>query len=348
MARDEPIGKLIGTTLFGSALMGLTMGVIITVNRDGSLSDFGITSAISALYSALIGTSIRVALRVVSPGLPLRTGLERVLIYLGIIVGCSAAGTLATGLVLVMLRVETLAQMWTGYGQGFEIAFGISVPSTIGAFGIGRLRESLRKTEHERERALSLATEARLASLESRVRPHFLFNALNSAIALIPEDPRRAEQLLERLAALLRFSLDVHGGTVALGDELAVVADYLEIERVRFGDRLRYHIDVPDELRALPVPAFAVQTVVENSVKYAVSPRKTGARIEVTARRDGERLVVAVADDGPGFTGQVWIAGHGLDGLRARLGAMYGEAARLVVPAPASVGAAVTMELPAR
>jgi len=178
------------------------------------------------------------------------------------------------------------------------------------------------------------------------VRPHFLFNALNSAIALIPDDPQRAENLLVRLAGLLRFSLDTAAAMVSLGDELGVVVDYLEIERVRFGDRLRYEIDVPDELRGAQVPAFAVQTVVENSVKYAVSTRKEGARITVRGRRAAGRLRLDITDDGPGFTGDIWQPGHGLDALRARLEALYGPAARLIAPVDVGGGAGVAIELP--
>jgi LytS/YehU family sensor histidine kinase len=210
-----------------------------------------------------------------------------------------------------------------------------------------RTEASLHAKERDRQRALGLATEARLASLESRVRPHFLFNALNSAIALIPEDPRRAEKLLERLAGLLRFSLDAASATVSLGEEIRVVTDYLEIERVRFGDRLRFEIDVPDELRGAMIPAFAVQTVVENSVKYAVSARTTGARLAVRAWRDGGQLRLEITDDGPGFAGPIWVPGHGLDVLRARLDALYGSAARIVAPAVVAVGAGVVIELPA-
>ena len=137
----------------------------------------------------------------------------------------------------------------------------IAAGLTIGIYGTlrERLEETtlqLRTKELERERALKLATEAQLASLESRIHPHFLFNTLNSISSLIPEDPARAERLVEQMAALLRFSLDANqSGLVPLSSELKIVADYLEIERARFGDRLRYQIDVPAELNELPHPA---------------------------------------------------------------------------------------------
>jgi LytS/YehU family sensor histidine kinase len=132
---------------------------------------------------------------------------------------------------------------------------------------------------------------------------------------------------------------------VPLGEELRVVTDYLEIERVRFGERRSFELDVPEELRALEVPAFAVQTLVENSVKYAVSPRKQGAHIEIRARRDGGRIAIDIIDDGPGFAGDVWLPGHGLDGLRGRLDALYGKRARLIAPVDAPRGAAVRIEI---
>src|SRR5262249_40854312 len=158
------------------------------------------------------------------------------------------------------------------------------------------------------------------SSLESRIRPHFLFNALNSVLALIPDDPKRAAAVLERITGLLRASLDVRaGGVVPLGDEMALVADYLEIERVRFGERLRYALEIPTELEDVGVPAFSVQTLVENAVKYAVPSRRSGARIGVAAALDGATVLVSVTDDGPGFDARIVPAGHGLDALRARL-----------------------------
>jgi sensor histidine kinase YesM len=349
----DSLGRTLLRTLLLCVLCGIALGAVLSANRDGSFADFAVVAAISMLYSAAIGLPIATAFHLLSPRFRGWTEAKRWVVYIAVVATCAAIGTLAAGIVIVLAGLQSLDEMWAGYFRGLEIAFAISIPATVGAFGFAKMRRRLEDSEEsrtaiegERQRAMALATEARLASLESRIRPHFLFNALNSAIALIPEDPARAEKLLERLAGLLRFSLDAHAGTVALGEELAIVTDYLEIERVRFGDRLRYEIDVADALRTVPIPAFAVQTLVENCVKYAVSANKAGARIAVTARRDGDRLILEIADDGPGFAGPVWIAGHGLDGLRARLDALYGESARLVAPAPAAAGAAVTIELP--
>jgi sensor histidine kinase YesM len=199
----------------------------------------------------------------------------------------------------------------------------------------GRLEETtlqLRTQELERERALKLATEAQLASLESRIHPHFLFNTLNSISSLIPEDPKRAEQLVEQMAALLRFSLDAnHSGLVPLQREMKIVSDYLAIEQARFGDRLRFAIDTPPELGEAKVPPLAIQTLVENSVKHAISRSRAGGEIRVSIARQNGSLRVQVEDEGPEFALNAVPSGHGLDVLQGRLAALFGVEGRLAL-----------------
>jgi two-component system, LytTR family, sensor histidine kinase AlgZ len=206
----------------------------------------------------------------------------------------------------------------------------------------------LRTRELERERDRKLALQAQLASLESRLQPHFLFNTLNAISALIQEDPDQAERTVERLAALLRFSLDAaERGLVPLAHELKIVTDYLEIEHTRLAERLAWSVDVPAEVAERDVPPLAVQTLVENSVKHAIAPRPTGGRVRVEGRLDGDRLLLTVWDDGPGFTDDAPPPGHGLDSLRRRLAARFGDAAALTV-GRRDGGTVVTLSLPAR
>ena len=167
--------------------------------------------------------------------------------------------------------------------------------------------------------------QARLSSLESRLRPHFLFNTLNSIMALIPEDPIAAERVTGKLATLLRYSLDATGrSTVRLEQELRVATDYLEIEKTRFGGRLHYTIDVPDGLMLAEVPPFSLQTLVENSVKYG------GGEIRISARNGNGHLLLRVWDSGEGFPDKRDLpAGHGLRNLKDRLDALWGSNAAL-------------------
>ena len=350
-SRWRPAARSVGLAI----AMSLIVGALFSA---GQWSQFPISFLISLMYSLAIGLPIALVFRWLRPRVAERSELRQWLTYVGVLVVIIVWGVVAVRVVLVLAGFIDLEQMWDGIIASTEISMVIAVPCTIGAATYSKLHRRLADSEREKQRALTLATDARLASLESRTRPHFLFNALNSAIALIPEDPKRAETILERLCALLRFSLDAHARLVPLGEELEVVADYLEIERVRFGDRLSYELDVPDAVKAIAIPAFAVQTLVENSVKFAVSTRTQGAHIVVRARRAGDRLVISTSDDGPGFTGPIWVRGHGLDSLRARLDALYGQAARLVAPAPdagggrpsrsggSPAGAEVVIELP--
>lgn len=191
-----------------------------------------------------------------------------------------------------------------------------------------------------------MALEARLATLESRLHPHFLFNTLNAISALIHDDPDRAERTVERLAALLRFSLDAtQQGVIPLGREMKIVGDYLEIEHTRLGERLSYAVTADPAVEACAIPPLAVQTLVENSIKHAIAPRPHGGQVRVDASEAGDEVVLRVWDDGPGFTIAHMPPGHGLDNLKTRLTARFGASARLAVERQAG-GTLVTVSLP--
>jgi sensor histidine kinase YesM len=211
---------------------------------------------------------------------------------------------------------------------------------------VDALTLELRTKELERERDRKTALEAQLASLESRLHPHFLFNTLNAISELIHQNPERAERMVERLAALLRAALDATGqGLVPLARELEIVGDYLEIERARFGERLRYDVSVTPDARGCAVLPLAVQTLVENSIKHAIAPNPEGGRLRVEAGTTNGRLTVGVWDDGPGFEMSAALPGHGLENLQSRLLARFGDAAALSV-ARRDGGTLVTLALP--
>jgi LytS/YehU family sensor histidine kinase len=263
-------------------------------------------------------------------------------VRIGSIAFAVSFGTLVAELALWNLGLIRSRSFWTAYLVHLEFAVFISFSFGLTLMIYEYWRAKYEHSELERERALKLASEARLASLESRIHPHFLFNTLNSISSLIHSDPVKADEQLQRLCALLRFSLDSsETPLVPLGQELKIVRDYLDIEKTRFGDRLRFTIDVADGLLDFAVPPLAVQTLVENSVKYVIAPSRSGGEVIVRAAlRDG-RLVVTVADGGPGVAEGLVVPGHGLDNLRARLQVLFGdravlafdpEAVRLEVP----------------
>lgn len=187
---------------------------------------------------------------------------------------------------------------------------------------------------------------ARFSSLESRIHPHFLFNTLNSISALIREDPRKAERTVEQLSALLRYSLDLNTSRLStLRNEMRIVTDYLDIEKTRFGDRLRYAVDIPGAMEDFEIPPMAVQTLVENSIKHAVSRSRMGGEVRILARMVEDRFEIEVSDDGPGFHASDIKEGHGLDSLRARLASIFAEDAALRIAGSAGC-TTVTISLP--
>jgi two-component system sensor histidine kinase AlgZ len=165
---------------------------------------------------------------------------------------------------------------------------------------------------------LPAETTARLAELQARIRPHFLFNSLNSAIALVREDPQRAESLLEDLSELFRHALVDQGESVTLSEEIAVARRYLAIEQVRFGDRLRLEWALDPRAGTARVPPLILQPLVENAVKHGVEPSSTGAEVKVSTQRRGGVVVVKVTNTVPAGQGP---RGNGVaqDNVRDRL-----------------------------
>jgi signal transduction histidine kinase len=249
-------------------------------------------------------------------------------------VGCLAAETL-----LMWTGIDLPQHFWTDYLHTLQSAMPLAGAFALGTFLYASQRSRLQAAEGKlqeeeiaAERARKLAAEARLQSLESRLHPHFLFNTLNSISSLIPTDPAKAEHVVGRLAALLRSSLDdTTQPLVTLARELAITEDYLEIERVRFGGKLRGRIEVPEELHDLKVPPLSIQSLVENAVKHGITPRRAGGEFTITASLANACLCIEVCDTGPGFDLGAVLAGHGLDNLIGRLDALYGDAARLNV-----------------
>ena len=242
-----------------------------------------------------------------------------------VVVGCLAAQALLT-----LAGFASQRFFWRDYLDTLRIAVGLTVVFSLGAFSYDSLRQRIREKELAEERALKLAAEARLQSLESRLHPHFLFNTLNTISSLIPVDPAQAEQVVGRLAALLRASLDTGSQSlIPLQQELAMVQDYIQIENVRFAGKLHSQITLPDALRDARVPPFSIQVLVENAVKHGISPQKGGGELSLNASAENGKLRIQVCDTGSGFDLSQVRAGHALDNLTARLDTLYGSQASL-------------------
>ncbi len=200
----------------------------------------------------------------------------------------------------------------------------------------------VRQTSTEKE-----LTVAKLSLLHAQVEPHFLYNTLASAQVLTRTDPMRADQMLGYLIAYLRDSLPrTEESPSTLGEELERTHAYLEILRIRMGDRLRVQIEVPEALKAVPVPPMMLQTLVENAIKHGLEPVPGGGTIWIIARESDGRVAITVADDGRGFSEEGGGTGIGLKNVRERLRLAYADQASFTIVANFPRGVAATITVP--
>jgi len=186
--------------------------------------------------------------------------------------------------------------------------------------------------------ARRVTAELRLQALQAKINPHFLFNTLNTIAGLIAEGPERAQGVVIRLSRLFRYTLAATTkDRVLLTEELSIVRSYLEIERERFGERLRFDIQVDGDIEGLTLPGLTLQPLVENCVKHGLRPKVEGGRVTVGVRVAGEELLLTVADDGVGMDPTLDTDGHGLQSVRERLRLVYGADASLSLKSPPGV-----------
>jgi sensor histidine kinase YesM len=213
----------------------------------------------------------------------------------------------------------------------------------------GRMEQMRREMSAAEAGATQNALKAQLAIaelkiLQAQIEPHFLFNTLANVQSLIDASPRDAKAMLAALNQLLRASLQqTRSKETTLAAEANLVTQYLTILKIRMGDRLRFSIDVPEELGVLALPPLLLQPLVENAIKHGVEPKVEGGEVSVTARKTVNGVEIEVADTGLGFGAAIGTSGTGvgLQNVRDRINAMLGPNARLEVQDRAGGGTCV-------
>ncbi|MEO7402581.1 MAG: histidine kinase [Burkholderiales bacterium] len=205
---------------------------------------------------------------------------------------------------------------------------------------------ALHEAELQRIHTQQQLTEARLQSLRAQIEPHFLFNTLANVQRLYRTEPDLGRRMLGNFVAYLRAALtQMRGDTTTLQQEVDLARAYLDVLQVRMGKRLRVRFEVPPALAMLPFPPLALSTLTENAIKHGLNPLPEGGSIEIRAQLKNGFLSVGVADTGAGLQGASG-TGTGLANLRARLSALYGEAANLEVEANSPRGIRATIAIP--
>ncbi len=254
----------------------------------------------------------------------------------GVIVG------MLIGLTLLGSHVHT----WATSGEPNSV-----VGSIVFALLVWALFSVYFSTRHRRILAERRAALAQLQLLQAQMEPHFLFNTLANVLGLMDTDAARAKLMLESFTDYLRASLgSLREVEQTLGDELDLIAAYLQVVQIRMEERLRYRIDVAAELRGYRLPALSLQPLVENAVVHGLEPKIEGGQLHVDAHMAAGALVIRVIDDGLGLAAMPVAASRGtgtaLNNIRERLQQIYGDRGRLQIEAATPNGVCATLTVP--
>ena len=318
----------------GSTLAGAATGIVVGFfQRDGLNAEILRLSIVFANVAGLTVLAVSVALyprlRTLAPSIRLA------ILLAGLLAGSTAGSALALYLFPLYVLAEPRRTAAVVAVNGI-VAVLVGTVAYIYEGMRWRLADTLREVEEVRLVEAKLRAEAaraELAALQARINPHFFFNTLNTISSLLEEDPEEAENLVQTLADLFRYTFRAaQSGPVRLAEELEFVRRYLSIEQARFGNRLHASWDVSPETRDLPVPGLILQPLVENAVGHGLAPAPQGGTVRVVARIEDGALRVEVIDDGVGLRapGDTLIHDeHGLGNVRRRLAAQYGPEASL-------------------
>lgn len=215
--------------------------------------------------------------------------------------------------------------------------------------GVGQLVEHRRQLATANRQMVMLRAhlaESQLESLRLQLQPHFLFNCLNTISGLVLQQPAKARKMIANLARLLRLSLETHESEITLQNEMDFVRAYLDIEQVRFGNRLRILESMPNECLSRYVPAFILQPIVENSIQHGLTNLTTGGQVEVAAVLTDAALEIKISDNGAGTASSNWTVGIGLSNIRSRIHQLYGDEYGLSFESAGDQGTTVVIKLP--
>jgi two-component system LytT family sensor kinase len=242
-------------------------------------------------------------------------------------------------------RVFALQTGWSDHWT-IVLMYATTLFSTVLPIKIWNSSRNEKKIEQQQMRL----NEARLAALSSQIQPHFLFNTLNSVASLIRTNPDQARQVVYKLSKILRRLLRQQDNLVSLGEELSFIDDYLAIEMVRFGEKLRFVKEIEPETLDLLVPSMLLQPLVENSIKHGLASKVDGGEIRVRSRRNGNRLQVLVEDDGVGIPeaklAHLFEHGIGVNNVNERLKVLYGDGYKMWIDSRPGEGTSTGIEIP--
>jgi two-component system, LytTR family, sensor kinase len=205
---------------------------------------------------------------------------------------------------------------------------------TVGVYYVIRYFQGLQRQDKEKSELALKNKEMQISLLKSQINPHFLFNTLNSISTLMHSSKDQARKMITQLGDVFRYALDSHKTeNVELSNEVQFIENYIKIQQVRFGDRLRFHKSIDPNCSTMRIPPMILQPLIENSVKYGIAPKEEGGNIYLTVKQEGPKVFFEVRDDGLGSKAKKVMdsggSGVGLSNTEMRLKSYYGPGARL-------------------
>jgi len=258
----------------------------------------------------------------------------------------SIALGLSLGFKLTGMSNQSHQSIWSS--MLFGLFFGtIACITYVLVARIEILNRQVRERELQAVEQEKRAVEAQLKMLQAQIEPHFLFNTLANVSSLIDVDAALAKKLLERLNDWLRAALvRTRSEHTTLGDELDMLENYVQILKIRFGERLRWECEVADKVREVHFPPMLLQPLVENAVRHGIEPKIGGGAIQIQAQLDSKMLHITVTDSGVGLTTDKVENGAGLSNVRARLATLFGPAGQLTLQNQPQGGVIATLTFP--
>lgn len=323
----KALSYLIFTLIFNTAIAGVLTMLMPTISFRHEF-----------IFSQCIGLSVlSINLLVIAY---VKSGIKRWAVFM-----VSLPGSVALGL--------TLASAITGVGgwndgqvwQPMVLGLFFGLIGAIAVLLSERIEAEVKQRQLIKSESQRREIEANLKLLQAQIEPHFLFNTLANVGSLIDSDPVLAKRLLERLDDWLRVALArARSDHATLGDELEMLENYLQILKIRFGERLRWRIDVPEDARLFSFPPMLLQPLVENAVRHGIEPKIGGGEIGIRLKIENAMLRIEVSDTGVGLVGDS--DGAGLSNVRARLATLFGKAGCLTLQDNPGGGASAVLELP--
>ena len=234
--------------------------------------------------------------------------------------------------------------------QHFKVSFAYCAGATLFAVSLPIRVWSSFRAERQLETQDARLTEARLAALTNQINPHFLFNTLNSIATLIRINPESARSMIYRLSKILRRLLRKTENYSALREEIAFIDDYLAIEMVRFGEKLKFQKEIEPATLSRLVPSMILQPIIENSIRHGLANKVEGGTVRLRAWLEGTRLNISVEDDGVGIDedklGALFESGIGVSNVNERLRVLFGAGYRMAVDSTPGEGTKTRIEIP--